>query len=390
MQFVRLWKVDDSSSFPKNDTNMMLVLRHQSQHANDTVQEPTLSSISFLTSTTDGFSIQIPQLTATAGVPFTVAWSLGPGDPTSFGLLEKDINNGEITSIIPVNAGAESSGFAGLTFPTAGQYVIQGILQQSLLVGETGSSIGGAPQVGVIGAISTSLGENNVQPDPSSSTPKISITTSPTPPDSTSSPLATPRSSQTVAPETTLPSPAPSSSSSSSSSVDTSSVSSSAATSTSEIPSSSSHPTSSSPTLVTIPISTQLSSTITSAASASSNTTLPGASASHSNGGLSYTAKKIIILAVTGTVVVGGTVMIMYIRKRKFIKQRRQLASFRQRLARIPGLSVFAVPQVEGSEWSSFGGHSVRGSTIMISETRSGRDYPVSRGNSISSGQILF
>ncbi|KAJ3889507.1 hypothetical protein GG344DRAFT_78723 [Lentinula edodes] len=77
------------------------------------------------------FDIRVPQTSATIFVPITVTWSLSNGDPTSFGLMEKDVDDGTIGSVVAVNAGSSSVGNAELTFVKAGQYVIQGILQLS-------------------------------------------------------------------------------------------------------------------------------------------------------------------------------------------------------------------------------------------------------------------
>ncbi|KAJ3839398.1 acetyl-CoA synthetase-like protein [Lentinula raphanica] len=76
-------------------------------------------------------SIQLPQTFATVSVPITVTWTLSAGDPISFGLMEKDINDESIGEIVPVDAGSSFSGTAELTFTKIGQFVIQGIKQQS-------------------------------------------------------------------------------------------------------------------------------------------------------------------------------------------------------------------------------------------------------------------
>ncbi|KAJ3725487.1 hypothetical protein C8R42DRAFT_444896 [Lentinula raphanica] len=104
-----------------------------------------------------GLSIQLPQTFATVSVPITVTWTLSAGDPISFGLMEKDINDESIGEIVPVDAGSSFSGTAELTFTKIGQFVIQGIKQQSLASGETPDPIGGAPQIGVVqGVVPTS------------------------------------------------------------------------------------------------------------------------------------------------------------------------------------------------------------------------------------------
>ncbi|KAJ3878048.1 hypothetical protein F5051DRAFT_240481 [Lentinula edodes] len=119
------------------------------------------------------FNIRVPQTSATIFVPITVTWSLSNGDPTSFGLMEKDVDDGTIGSVVAVNAGSSSVGNAELTFVKAGQYVIQGILQLSLAPGETPEPTGGAPQIGVVE--NTSL-INNPQPSSTSSAPVVTTT----------------------------------------------------------------------------------------------------------------------------------------------------------------------------------------------------------------------
>ncbi|KAJ3912988.1 hypothetical protein F5877DRAFT_84232 [Lentinula edodes] len=66
------------------------------------------------------FNIRVPQTSATIFVPITVTWSLSNGDPTSFGLMEKDVDDGTIGSVVAVNAGSSSVGNAELTFVKAG------------------------------------------------------------------------------------------------------------------------------------------------------------------------------------------------------------------------------------------------------------------------------
>ncbi|KAJ4486519.1 hypothetical protein C8J55DRAFT_19776 [Lentinula edodes] len=66
------------------------------------------------------FDIRVPQTSATIFVPITVTWSLSNGDPTSFGLMEKDVDDGTIGSVVAVNAGSSSIGNAELTFVKAG------------------------------------------------------------------------------------------------------------------------------------------------------------------------------------------------------------------------------------------------------------------------------
>jgi hypothetical protein len=105
----------------------------------------------FISIASHGLSIRIPSESATVSVPITVTWTLDDGDPSSFGLMEKDLDDGTIGSVAAVDAGSESSGFAELTFGKTGQFVIQGIQQQSLTMGETPFTIGGAPpQIGVV------------------------------------------------------------------------------------------------------------------------------------------------------------------------------------------------------------------------------------------------
>ncbi|KAF8829941.1 hypothetical protein HHX47_DHR2000084 [Lentinula edodes] len=96
------------------------------------------------------FNIRVPQTSATIFVPITVTWSLSNGDTTSFGLMEKDVDDGTIGSVVAVNAGSSSVGNAELTFVKAG-----------LAPGETPEPTGGAPQIGVVE--NTSL-INNPQP----------------------------------------------------------------------------------------------------------------------------------------------------------------------------------------------------------------------------------
>ncbi|KAJ3731216.1 hypothetical protein DFJ43DRAFT_433264 [Lentinula guzmanii] len=99
-----------------------------------------------------GLDIQASQSSATVSVPITVTWSLSAGDPTSFGLMERDLDDGTIRDIVRISAGFSSSGDAELTFANAGQFVVQGIKQQSLASSETPDPIGGAIQIGVVEA----------------------------------------------------------------------------------------------------------------------------------------------------------------------------------------------------------------------------------------------
>ncbi|KAH7868841.1 uncharacterized protein C8R40DRAFT_1074464 [Lentinula edodes] len=72
------------------------------------------------------FNIRVPQTSATIFVPITVTWSLSNGDPTSFGLMEKDVDDGTIGSVVAVNAGSSSVGNAELTFVKAGINTVSG------------------------------------------------------------------------------------------------------------------------------------------------------------------------------------------------------------------------------------------------------------------------
>ncbi|KAJ4486520.1 hypothetical protein C8J55DRAFT_487515 [Lentinula edodes] len=63
----------------------------------------------------------------------------------------------------------------------------------------------------------------------------------------------------------------------------------------------------------------------------------PSANSSSGNSIYDLSRKaKAIILAVIGIVFVLGTFLVIYLRKQRFIKQRRQIAAFRERLAQIP------------------------------------------------------
>ncbi|KIK53875.1 hypothetical protein GYMLUDRAFT_264935 [Collybiopsis luxurians FD-317 M1] len=348
-----------------------------------------LTWISLLASTTNGLTVHAP-ISATALVPVTVTWTLSNGDPTLFGLVEKDIDNSATVSIVPVDAGGESSGLATLTFPTAGEYVIQPIQQQSLEPGETASSIGGAPQIEIV-----------KQSDPNGvgqpSIPFISITISPTSTStSTQSSSITPSSitlpaqiSTVSTTSQTLPSSSPSSSLSSKGSTLTGPDTATSTTPTLSTTSSSNQNIPAPlPTTTTNPLITLPSSTATAVPSSSAGS--PGRS-SH-KGGLSHTAKKAIILAVTGTAVVGGTALVMCLRRKRFFKQRKQLEAFRQRLARIPGLQALGGrPDSLGSERSESYRSIESGRITSTTMSETTRAYPFAGSrSSVRSGRVLF
>ncbi|KAJ3769088.1 hypothetical protein FB446DRAFT_749330 [Lentinula raphanica] len=284
-----------------------------------------------------GLSIQLPQTFATVSVPITVTWTLSAGDPISFGLMEKDINDESIGEIVPVDAGSSFSGTAELTFTKTGEFVIQGIRQQFLASGETPDPIGGAPQIGVVQGVvptSESITSN------SSPLPTVVITTvvtssfSSLPHIISSSLTITPRISSSLSESTS------SSSVSSPTSIVTSSP----------MPNISSTPIDSTSTVTTVVTSSN--------AETSATTTLSSGSPSHSStdnsrppSGLSVKAKA-IILAVIGTTFVLVTVLVSRLRRRRLLQQRR-LAAFRQRLAQIPGLSALGIHTQESQYGST-------------------------------------
>ncbi|KAJ4481353.1 hypothetical protein C8R41DRAFT_841939 [Lentinula lateritia] len=337
------------------------------------------------------FDIRVPQTSATIFVPITVTWSLSNGDPTSFGLMEKDVDDGTIGSVVAVNAGSSSIGNAELTFVKAGQYVIQGIQQLSLAPGETPESTGGAPQIGVVE--NTSL-INNPQPSSTSSAPVVTTTS-----------FSTSQISQTfVPPSRTSVTTASNTFSSQITSTETTGI-----TLPSLFSSSASDPlgiasSSDLTTLTMLPTSSvgtgthTLSSTSTMIPSSSPSAT---SSSNNSVHGLSPRSKA-ITLAVIGTVFVLGTLLVMYIRKRRFIKQRRQIAAFRERLAQIPGLSALGVRSTWSSQsgstevtshrsshtdYDGLGLNSSDRTTMSERERGSGRSYRFTSG---SSSQIIF
>ncbi|KAJ4485191.1 hypothetical protein J3R30DRAFT_1322915 [Lentinula aciculospora] len=304
-----------------------------------------------------------------------MTWILSGGDPTTFGLIEKDLNDRSISAIVAVHAGSSSSGTAEMTFMKTGQFVVQGISQLSLTPGATLNSIGGAPQIGVVE--DTSL--NNVQrqtPIVVTSTTFGIFTTSSFSTSSSSSLVS--RVTETTAPRTT-------SNTTTRKEAVTTDVLSTPTSSTSSSPSSYKM------TTTLTPIATSTVRTDTSS-SMSTPTSSPDSSSSDGRG-LSRKCKA-IVLAVIGATVVLGTLLIMCIRKRRFIKQRRRIAVFRERLAQIPGFqglgvrSTWSSSTEPTSHTSGIMGFQVDGNTTMLErDRREERSYRFASG---SSSQIFF
>ncbi|KAJ3993977.1 hypothetical protein F5050DRAFT_1777744 [Lentinula boryana] len=315
-----------------------------------------------------GLDIQVSQSSATVSVPITVTWSLSASDPTSFGLMEKDLDDGTISEIVRISAGFSSSGDAELTFAKTGQFVVQGIKQQSLASSEIPDPIGGAIQIGVVEASSTTSDSFRGTIFTPSITATISATTItafslPTARSSTISESGVQATSTSL--EIQTPSASPESQSSSPDPDPSTALSSG---------------------IVPIPLSVKassdpISSATTTISAPSSSVTSAGSSPPK---GLSHKAKA-ITLVVIGIVFVLGVTLLNRLRKQK---QRRRIAAFRERLAQIPGLSGLGAQTTQSSQFSST--EATSHTNTMIDTEGQGLATNSTRSTSILEGTYPF
>ncbi|KAF8180562.1 hypothetical protein K438DRAFT_1976748 [Mycena galopus ATCC 62051] len=103
----------------------------------------------FFVASTRAITLSLPSTFDSGTV--SVQWTLSDGDPTSFGLMQRNLGpSNAIISVTPVeNEEGANSGTISVLFPTSGQILLSPIAQLSLAAGDTPDELDAGPQLTV-------------------------------------------------------------------------------------------------------------------------------------------------------------------------------------------------------------------------------------------------
>ncbi|KAJ7581558.1 hypothetical protein C8J56DRAFT_960359 [Mycena floridula] len=76
------------------------------------------------------FRLQIPTSTVISGVVVSVRWTLENGDPFSFGIMQRSLQDDQVKAVTPVeNNNLDTTGTVDIVFNSVGQVLLAGIAQ---------------------------------------------------------------------------------------------------------------------------------------------------------------------------------------------------------------------------------------------------------------------